>query len=89
MMMETGGPLDDGGIAIHPHLRYVLLRRHPRGADARQLNLKTISDAVPAAKNWQAGFGQDFMSRADGYAGFSKAYGFAFANNIHPKRERK
>ena len=27
----------------------------------------------------QAGFGQDFMSRADGYPGFSKAYGFSFS----------
>ncbi|HQZ96436.1 MAG TPA: ABC transporter permease/substrate-binding protein [Pyrinomonadaceae bacterium] len=50
-----------------------------RGEVARQSNLKTISDAVPLAKNWQAGFGQDFMSRADGYAGFSKAYGFSFS----------
>ncbi len=50
-----------------------------RGDVARKNNLKTISDAVPLAKNWQAGFGQDFMSRADGYPGFSKAYGFNFA----------
>jgi len=50
-----------------------------RGKVARELNLKTISDAVPNAKNWQAGFGQDFMSRADGYAGFAKAYNFNFA----------
>lgn len=50
-----------------------------RGDVARQNNLKTISDAVPISKNWQAGFGQDFMSRADGYAGFAKAYGFSFA----------
>ncbi|MBK7394390.1 MAG: ABC transporter permease/substrate-binding protein [Chloracidobacterium sp.] len=50
-----------------------------RGEVARKNNLKTISDAVPLAKNWQAGFGQDFMSRADGYPGFSKAYGFNFA----------
>lgn len=50
-----------------------------RGDVARKNNLKTISDAVPFAKNWQAGFGQDFMSRADGYAGFAKAYGFNFA----------
>jgi len=42
-------------------------------------SLKTISDAAALANNWQAGFGQDFMSRADGYAGFSKAYGFNFA----------
>jgi osmoprotectant transport system permease protein len=49
-----------------------------RGKAARELNLKTISDAVSNAKNWQAGFGQDFMSRADGYAGFAKAYNFNF-----------
>jgi osmoprotectant transport system permease protein len=50
-----------------------------RGDAARKNNLKTISDAVPLSRNWQAGFGQDFMSRADGYAGFSKTYGFNFA----------
>jgi osmoprotectant transport system permease protein len=50
-----------------------------RGDEARRLNLKTISDAAPHAKNWRAGFGQDFMSRADGYPGFSKAYGLKFA----------
>ena len=50
-----------------------------RGEVARKLNLKTISDAVPQSRNWQAGFGQDFMSRADGYAGFAKAYNFNFA----------
>ena len=49
-----------------------------RGADARQLNLKTISDAAPHTPRWRAGFGQDFMSRADGYPGFSKAYGLNF-----------
>ena len=50
-----------------------------RGADAGRLKLKTISDAVPYARNWRAGFGQDFMSRADGYPGFVKAYGLRFA----------
>jgi osmoprotectant transport system permease protein len=50
-----------------------------RGQVARDNHLKSISDAVPLAKNWQAGFGQDFMSRADGYPGFAKAYGFTFA----------
>ena len=49
-----------------------------RGADARRLNLKTISDAAPQTARWRAGFGQDFMSRADGYPGFSKAYGLRF-----------
>ena len=50
-----------------------------RGDVARKNKLKTISDAVLLAKNWQAGFGQDFMSRADGYPGFVNAYGFNFA----------
>jgi glycine betaine/choline ABC-type transport system substrate-binding protein len=27
---------------------------------------------------WRAGFGQDFMSRADGYPGFVQTYGFHF-----------
>lgn len=50
-----------------------------RGADARSLNLKTISDSVPFAKKWRAGFGQDFMSREDGYPGFVRAYNLRFA----------
>ncbi|MFZ0064031.1 MAG: glycine betaine ABC transporter substrate-binding protein, partial [Pyrinomonadaceae bacterium] len=40
----------------------------------------TISEAVPYARKWRAGFGQDFMTRADGYPGFSKAYGLKFAD---------
>jgi osmoprotectant transport system permease protein len=54
-----------------------------RGADARRLNLKTISEAAPHARQWRAGFGQDFMSRADGYPGFAKAYGLKFAEQPH------
>ena len=50
-----------------------------RGNDARSLNLRTISDSVPYAPRWRAGFGQDFKSRADGYPGFSKSYGLRFA----------
>lgn len=50
-----------------------------RGEIARKNDLKTISGAIPLSKNWQAGFGQDFMSRADGYAGFAKTYNFNFA----------
>lgn len=49
-----------------------------RGEEAKKLNIRTISAAVPFSKNWQAGFGQDFMSRADGYPGFAKVYNFEF-----------
>ncbi len=50
-----------------------------RGADARRLKLKTISDAAKHAPQWRAGFGHDFVSRADGYPGFSRTYGLRFA----------
>ena len=55
-----------------------------RGDDARRLNLKTVSDAARFAHEWRAGFGQDFMSRADGYPGFARAYGLKFSE---PPRE--
>jgi osmoprotectant transport system permease protein len=54
-----------------------------RGEDARRLRLRTVSDAVPHARTWQAGFGQDFKSRPDGYAGFARAYGLGF--NSEPR----
>jgi osmoprotectant transport system permease protein len=49
-----------------------------RADDARQLNLKRITDAARVSAQWRAGFGQDFMSRADGYPGFAQTYGFHF-----------
>jgi osmoprotectant transport system permease protein len=49
-----------------------------RGKDAQQLGLKTVSDAAKVSAQWRAGFGQDFMSRADGYPGFAKTYGLQF-----------
>src|SRR6516165_9178996 len=49
-----------------------------RGDDARQLQLETISDAVPYALRWRAGFGYEFMERPDGFPGLAKAYGFRF-----------
>jgi glycine betaine/choline ABC-type transport system substrate-binding protein len=50
-----------------------------RGADARRLGLRTISDAVPHARAWRAGFGYEFLERADGFPGLSRAYGLEFA----------
>jgi osmoprotectant transport system permease protein len=49
-----------------------------RGGDAQRLKLRAISDASPYAPKWRAGFGQDFMSRPDGYEGFARAYGLKF-----------
>jgi len=49
-----------------------------RGDDAKQLGLKTIEDAAPHAVRWQAGFGYEFLQRADGYPGLAKTYGLTF-----------
>ncbi len=50
-----------------------------RGEDARSLSLRTISDLVPHAPHWRAGFGYEFMERSDGYPGLASAYGLKFA----------
>jgi osmoprotectant transport system permease protein len=50
-----------------------------RGVEARRLNLRSISEAARYAPQWRAGFGQDFMSREDGYPGFAKTYGLKFS----------
>jgi len=52
-----------------------------RGEDARKLHLKTISDAVPYASHWRAGFGYEFMERPDGFKGLASTYGLKFAEN--------
>jgi osmoprotectant transport system substrate-binding protein len=50
-----------------------------RGDDARRWNLRTLSQASAFAPQWRAGFGYEFMERADGYAGLAAAYGLRFA----------
>ncbi|HYV07510.1 MAG TPA: glycine betaine ABC transporter substrate-binding protein, partial [Blastocatellia bacterium] len=55
-----------------------------RGEDARRLNLATITEAAQYVPQWRAGFGQDFVSRKDGYPGFVRAYGLKFRE---PPRE--
>jgi len=54
---------------------YVILAR---GADARRLGLKTISDAARYTPDWRAGFGSAFLDREDGYRGLVQAYGLKF-----------
>ena len=50
-----------------------------RGEDAKNFKLRTISDLVPYAPRWRAGFGYEFMERSDGYPGLASAYGLKFA----------
>src|SRR5271169_2026738 len=52
-----------------------------RGEDARRLGIRTLSEAVPFASQWRAGFGYEFSERPDGYPGLAKKYGLHFAGD--------
>jgi osmoprotectant transport system permease protein len=52
----------------------ILVRRD----DATRLTLRTIEDAAPHTPGWQAGFGYEFLQRADGYPGLADTYGLRF-----------
>jgi osmoprotectant transport system permease protein len=70
----------DGGLTLLPPLGFentfaILVR----GEDARRLGLRTIEDAAAHSASWQAGFGYEFLQRADGYPGLSEKYGLRLA----------
>ena len=69
----------DAGVTVLDPLGFentfaILVRR----ADAEQHQLRTIEDAAPYASGWQAGFGYEFLQRADGFPGLAKSYGLTF-----------
>ena len=50
-----------------------------RRRDATRFGLRRISDLVPVAPRWKAGFGYEFLERADGFRGLASVYGIHFA----------
>lgn len=53
----------------------ILVRR----ADATRYHLRTIADLARVAPQWKAGFGYEFLERADGFGGLARVYGLRFA----------
>lgn len=51
-----------------------------RRADAERHGLERISDLERVAPRWRAGFGYEFLERADGFAGLARVYGLRFAS---------
>lgn len=51
-----------------------------RRADAERYALRRVSDLARVAARWKAGFGYEFLERADGFAGLARVYGLAFAS---------
>jgi osmoprotectant transport system substrate-binding protein len=52
-----------------------------RGAEAKRLDLRTISDVVKVQPPLRLGVGYEFESRPDGLAGLEAAYGLRFAGS--------
>ncbi|MGH7548738.1 MAG: glycine betaine ABC transporter substrate-binding protein [Gemmatimonadales bacterium] len=50
-----------------------------RRRDAERHGLKTVSDVARVAPGWRAGFGYEFLERADGFAGLARTYGLTLA----------
>jgi len=55
---------------------FAILVRH---ADADRYGLHSIADLAKLAGRWRAGFGFEFIERADGFQGMARAYGLVFA----------
>lgn len=53
----------------------ILVRR----ADAQRYGLRSIGDLARVAARWKAGFGYEFLERADGFPGLAKTYGLTFS----------
>jgi len=53
----------------------ILVRR----ADAERYGLHSIADLARVAPRWKAGFGYEFLERADGFAGLAQVYGLRFS----------
>ncbi|MGL6282650.1 MAG: glycine betaine ABC transporter substrate-binding protein [Microcoleaceae cyanobacterium] len=49
-----------------------------RKEDTKNMQIKTISDLAPYSEKMRAGFGSEFLERADGYPGLSKTYNLKF-----------
>ena len=50
-----------------------------RGADARRLNIHTLSEAEKYTPQWRMGVGYEFLERPDGFPGLAKTYNLHFA----------
>ena len=50
-----------------------------RRETAENLGIRTLSEAVPYASGWQAGFGYEFLEREDGFQGLARHYGLQLA----------
>ena len=68
------------GLRLFPSLGFentfaMLIRR----SEGQRLGLRSLSQAVPAARDWRAAFGYEFLNRPDGWPGLVRRYGLRLA----------
>ncbi len=68
------------GLRLFPSLGFentfaMLIRR----SEGQRLGLQRLSQAVPAAREWRAAFGYEFLNRPDGWPGLARRYGLQLA----------
>lgn len=52
-----------------------------RGEDARKLQVQNISQIAQKTPLWRVGFGEEFLSRKDGFPGLAETYNLRFAES--------
>lgn len=52
-----------------------------RGEDARKLKVHNISQIAQKTPLWRVGFGEEFLSRKDGFSGLAETYNLRFAES--------
>jgi osmoprotectant transport system substrate-binding protein len=52
-----------------------------RGDDAKNLDIRTLSDLASVAPKWRVGVGYEFLERPDGFPGLSARYNLHFAES--------
>ncbi len=52
-----------------------------RGDDAKNLQIRTLTDLAAVAPKWRAGVGYEFLERPDGFPGLSARYNLHFAGS--------
>ncbi len=70
----------DGGLTLMDPLGFEnTFAMLVRGDDAQRLHLQTLSDLAANPGRLRAGFGYEFLERADGYPGLAATYGLRLA----------
>ena len=81
VLARVRGPTRAAGLVWTPAAR---LRQHVRAGHARRRRRRPARSPTPSrrARSWRAGFGYEFLERADGYPALARAYGLRVRRDV-------